>query len=432
MGILSVISTSVLLIFLASRFFTWKKHYKSYIGYNQYLVLFINLLLADLIQAASFVFSLYWRHIDAILAPTAACTAQGWLLNLGDVASGLFVLLIAAFTFHSTVNGRRLEHKHFLALVIGTWVFCLLLTVLGPAIHGRTYFVRAGVWCWASALYETERLALHYVWIFAVQASTLVMYLAVLIHVRRTMRATSSMMMSSAARNTTHAKVDKATRVMVLYPVAYIFLTLPLSAGRMWSLAHDGKFLPDSYVLTAGSLIASSGFVDACLYAITRSSMMSTGSTNQSNSESSLKDRISRPAIIRAISARSMKALGVTSEQKPGMTIGRSISVAYPPPDPYSLNSLASTIVTRSNSVPALRAETAERPASYGYGYSSTEYFVARSASGTGLGLSIDGDDDDNYRRRELDLEDCSEVEEEEETTAEERHDSGDVMADKF
>ncbi|GAM90324.1 hypothetical protein ANO11243_083670 [Dothideomycetidae sp. 11243] len=426
MGIASVIATTVLLVFLASRFLTWKKHYKRYLGYNQYLVLFINLLVADLIQALSFVISLYWRHINAILAPSIPCTVQGWLLNLGDVASGFFVLLIAASTFYSIVKGDRVGHKTFLATIFGTWIFSMLLTVLGPILHGRTFYVRAGAWCWASALYETERLALHYFWIFFVQFFTLGLYLAILVNVKLTMRSTSAVGMANPSRTAARAKIDKATRSMILYPIAYIFLTLPLSSGRMWSLAHAGAFLPDSYILTAGTMIASSGFIDACLYAVTRASLMQSGSTTDPTSTLSFKDRISRPALMRAFSSRSFRPGSGSDGAKAGADgVGRSVSVGNPP-DPYSLGTFNST-ARRSSSVPALRQEKCKPPVDYGFGYSSQEHFVARSASGCGLGLSIDGGDDDNYRRRELALEECGE-EAEEETP----HNNKDVMAEKF
>ena len=55
----------------------------------------MNLIFADLCQAASFLISFYWIAIDGILAPTAACTIQGFLLHFGDVASAFFVLAIA-------------------------------------------------------------------------------------------------------------------------------------------------------------------------------------------------------------------------------------------------------------------------------------------------------------------------------------------------
>ena len=243
----------------------------------------MNLLLADLQQGMSFLISFHWIRLDAILAPTRACFAQGWLINIGDVASGLFVFFIAAHTFICAVKGRRLDHKVFIVLVLLTWALALTLTAIGPIVFGNKYFVRAGAWCWASSEYERERLALHYIWVFMVQFGTVIIYALVLLHLKKTML----LILPAAQQTETYAKVDRAAKLMVLYPVTYIVLTLPLSAGRMWSMANHGRNLPEAYQCVAGALIASSGFVDALLYTLTRkqllkSSNRSAGAVSQS------------------------------------------------------------------------------------------------------------------------------------------------------
>lgn len=81
----------------------------------------------------------------------------------------------------------------------------------------------------------------------------------------------------------TFHKVDRAARLMILYPFFYILLTLPLSAGRMWSMAHSSDSLPNAYQCVAGALISSSGFVDALLYTLTRQTLLNGGSTRPNN-----------------------------------------------------------------------------------------------------------------------------------------------------
>lgn len=43
---LSAVSTSALLSFLLWRFIGWRRHYRIWVGYNQYVVLVLNLLVA--------------------------------------------------------------------------------------------------------------------------------------------------------------------------------------------------------------------------------------------------------------------------------------------------------------------------------------------------------------------------------------------------
>ncbi|KAG8628917.1 hypothetical protein KVT40_002782 [Elsinoe batatas] len=327
MGLVSLLSSFGLLCFLISKFFEWKKSAKSYLGYNQYLVLFINLLIADVQQSLAFVISFHWMATDSIMAPSRACFVQGWFLNIGDVSSGLFVLFIAGHTFYTTWVGRRLDYRIFLGLVLFTWLLSLFLTFIGPAIHGRTYFVRTGAWCWVSALYESERLAVHYIWIFLVQAGSIIIYLILFIHVKSTIARTMSIVMTNQAQSATHRKINRAARAMVLYPIFYVILTLPLSAGRMWSLAHHGAFLPNWYLLVAGTLMASSGFVDAILYALTRRNLMHTGSTQEGGETTiatTVKSRatsIAKAAIRRPSMGRS-KSYNVQASMPPEQQAG--------------------------------------------------------------------------------------------------------------
>jgi hypothetical protein len=96
-------------------------HYRTFLGYNQYVLLVLNLLIADLQQSSAFLISWNWIRVDAILAPSAPCFAQAWLLHSGDVSSGFFVLAIAVHTFITAVYGKRIGHKTF-----GVMVGCIV------------------------------------------------------------------------------------------------------------------------------------------------------------------------------------------------------------------------------------------------------------------------------------------------------------------
>ena len=61
---------------------------------------------------------------------------------------------------------------------------------------------------------------------------------------------------------------------MVIYPFAYVSLTLPLAAARVATMA--GKEPPLGFFPVAGSLMASCGFVDVILYLWTRKALLKT------------------------------------------------------------------------------------------------------------------------------------------------------------
>jgi hypothetical protein len=272
-GLASFISTLALFSLLFYRLFTWRTHYKTFLGYNQYVVLFMNLIFADLCQASAFVVSFYWIAKNAILAPTVTCATQGFLLHFGDVASAFFVLSIAVHTFMTAVLSTRVAYPAFNILLWLVWLATLVLTVLGLALHKQTYFVRAGAWCWVSDDYEAERLALHYVWLFFSEFGLLVIYLVTFFKLRHQtsqLFAEQRRASNELANQSTVDAVKRITKLMMLYPFVYVLLTLPISACRMWSMAHDGQPVSDETQCIVGALLASCGWVDCLLYSLTR------------------------------------------------------------------------------------------------------------------------------------------------------------------
>jgi hypothetical protein len=146
MALISFLSTLGLICFITYRMVFWRKFYRTYPGYNQYLLLIFNLVIADFQQSIAFLLSFHWIAQNKILAPTAACFIQGWLVQVGDVSSGIWVLAIALHTWYSVVRGRKVEHVRFCCCVIGIWVFVVLLAIIGPSAHPKNYFVSTGAW----------------------------------------------------------------------------------------------------------------------------------------------------------------------------------------------------------------------------------------------------------------------------------------------
>ena len=145
-GLFSSVSTFSLFIFITWRMISWRKYYDHPIASNQIFVLIYNLLIADFQQALSFLFSFHWVSENRLVGPTNACFAQGWLIQIGDVSSGLWVLSIGVHTFVNLVMKKSIPMKAFVAWVISLWGFCLILTAVGPITHKEDFFVPAGAW----------------------------------------------------------------------------------------------------------------------------------------------------------------------------------------------------------------------------------------------------------------------------------------------
>lgn len=93
-----------------------------------------------------------------------------------------------------------------------------------------------------------------------------------------------------ANKNTVQA-VNRITKLMMLYPFVYVLLTLPISACRMWSMAHHGQSISDITQCIVGALLASCGWVDCLLYSLTRKRLMRETMGGASNSSHGSKGR---------------------------------------------------------------------------------------------------------------------------------------------
>lgn len=153
LAVISVLATLSLLLFISYRLIFWKKSYARYIGYNQYVILIYNLVLADLQQSIAFLICTHWIAHNRIYSPSTACFLQGLWLQIGDPGSGLFVLIIAAHTFMMVTLGRKLSHRAFVVSVIGIWVFVGILVVIPIGSHGGVdVFIPSGAWVCCSAV----------------------------------------------------------------------------------------------------------------------------------------------------------------------------------------------------------------------------------------------------------------------------------------
>ncbi|KAK8121121.1 hypothetical protein PG999_005241, partial [Apiospora kogelbergensis] len=264
---ISFLFTSCLLGFITWRMLSWQRFYASSIGHNQSIVLIYQLILADCLQSLGFLISFYWASERQIIGPSDACFVQGWLIQLGDVASAFFVLAIAVHTVYQVVFAKSLSHRGFLAAVSAVWGLALLLTSLAPIVGGRYIFERAGVWCWIKSDHEELRLLLHYLWIFIIEFGSIAVYTVGFWYLWKARKPGGRLRSSESIES-----LNKASRAMLAYALAYTVLTLPLAAGRMASMSNRQP--PNSYFFFAGSLFTSSGWVDTVLYAITRRSLL--------------------------------------------------------------------------------------------------------------------------------------------------------------
>lgn len=236
MAFLSFIATSGLLIFITYRLIFWRSKYKQYIGYNQYIILIYNLVLADFQQSLAFLICVKWIVSDDIESGNAACFLQGMWLQIGDPGSGLFVFAIALHTFLLVVWGYKMSYRLFIAFVCGVWVFIAIIVIIPLAMYGADVYVPSGSWCWINVEHEGVRLWTHYIWIFLSEFGTVCLYAVMYLQLRRQI-AKSSILGHSQLSSL--KRLRRVVGYMTIYPIVYIVLSLPLAAGRMATANHQ-------------------------------------------------------------------------------------------------------------------------------------------------------------------------------------------------
>ncbi|KAK1147938.1 hypothetical protein N8T08_000454 [Aspergillus melleus] len=265
-AILSFVSTLGLLCFLSYRFIFWRKYYKRPLAENQYVVLIYNLLLVDVQQATAFLICLHWVSKGAVYYPSAACVLQGWWIQVADPGSGLFVLAIAMHTGAVVLRGRQLPFGIFVTCVVGLWAFIILLGLIPVGkFTSNTFVISEAGWCWIGREHETARLWVHYLWIFIAEFGTIVLYGIMFFYLQRRMKQ-AAMLRQNHQENL--KRLNRVVIYMVIYPLVYLVLSLPLAAGRMSTARHIIQ--SRTYFSVAGSLMALSGLVDVLVYTLTR------------------------------------------------------------------------------------------------------------------------------------------------------------------
>jgi hypothetical protein len=120
-------------------------------GYNPLLVLIYMLLIADIIQSASFIPNLVWVEHNAITVRSESCWAQGWLRSQGDVASAIFAAAVSINTYLLVVHRYTMPSKALRLIVASVWSFSFIIVAAGvwASNNGRDrggYFVRVDTW----------------------------------------------------------------------------------------------------------------------------------------------------------------------------------------------------------------------------------------------------------------------------------------------
>ncbi|KAI5464947.1 hypothetical protein BGZ63DRAFT_379059 [Mariannaea sp. PMI_226] len=240
---------------------------------NQFLILIINLLLADMHQSLAFLFNIEWLSRNSIVITSPTCFVQGMFVSLGDLASSMFITAIAIHTHLAVVRRQPVRQRVLYAAIAVTWLFVYAISLLpiagtrnGTDVGG--FYVRAGAWCWMNNDYENLRLLTHYLFIFIALALTSIIYIHMFLFIRRQERSLGKIEHEDDASQLQLSR----NPAFLIYPIIYVMCTLPLATGRIATMA--GANVPLGYFCFAGAMISSNGSFDCLIFGSTRTDIV--------------------------------------------------------------------------------------------------------------------------------------------------------------
>jgi hypothetical protein len=249
---------------LSWRILRWKR-IGSHIRANQFVVLILNLVLADLQQSMAFMLNSIWVMDDAITTGSVTCWVQGWFFSTGNLSSGLFTLLIAVHTLADIVFHWKPSHTALVITILSVWVFTYGLSILGISMHPNDFYTKAGAWCWINNRYN-ERVWLHYFWIIFAELATIAIYAFIfaILHLR--------VRRSFYSSDEEVERAKKAALIIIAYPLIYAICTAPLVVADMRIMfGADVSYIE---LIVAACFVTSNGWLDVVLYSFTRRSIL--------------------------------------------------------------------------------------------------------------------------------------------------------------
>ncbi|CAG8740216.1 30021_t:CDS:2, partial [Racocetra persica] len=167
------------------------------------------------------------KYVKAMIITGPVCSAQGFLINFGDVASGLWTLVLCLYILMLTFR-YMCTSLVILSMVI-IWPFNLTISLWGLVIqtpNSPFYDANNGSWCWISNNYKNYRVGFNYGITLSITIAVII--LTAILYCRQ--RTISSRFTSKS---------------LMWYPLIYIVLAPPLTIYRFAAIA--GYDLPFEY-----------------------------------------------------------------------------------------------------------------------------------------------------------------------------------------
>ncbi|KIP11516.1 hypothetical protein PHLGIDRAFT_114372 [Phlebiopsis gigantea 11061_1 CR5-6] len=238
----------------------------------------VSLLVCDLFQAVGSLMNARWVA-DRAVEFGPFCQAQGVMKQIADVGTAVWALVIAVHTFWVLFLKWDLRRHVLIATMVFNWAAIGTFVIAGPATasvkeNGPFYGI-SGYWCWIAEGYPVARIVLDYLFMFVSAGLSFVLYILVFCRIRGNLLVAGRRVRLRLHRSTDSSRGLSAddqtiavTKQMLLYPVAYTIIILPIAVCRF--AAWSGAEVPFAATIFTDSLYLLSGLVNVLLFCLTR------------------------------------------------------------------------------------------------------------------------------------------------------------------
>jgi len=269
-SLISAISIVVILIFIG-RNVRWYR--KAFPNGNWKLfqmpadIYMFSLFVFDILQATGGFLSIKWAH-NGIVTTGHYCTAQGLIQQIGEVGVALITLLLAVHTFVSAVLQVGLKARGVaFSLVCLACVFIMLWVVIGADIH-KNYVTPTPYWCWIGPHFTGERIGGETIWLWITVFASAILYVPLYFWAEGFWSVVGYRFHWRTPDERVGYTQRRATLGILLYPLAYSLVVLPLTIARYLQFGRHN--VPTAAIFFGVTMFNLSGVINVTLFLTVR------------------------------------------------------------------------------------------------------------------------------------------------------------------
>ncbi|KAH8992971.1 hypothetical protein EDB92DRAFT_519363 [Lactarius akahatsu] len=226
----------------------------------------LSLFLYDIVQAVGGILNVRWAH-DGVVTTGPYCTAQGIIKQIGKLGVPLLTLILAIHTFTIALWNVGAEARYFaFSIVAFTCLFVALWAGISNGVH-KDFEMPTPYWC--SIGPNKERLAGQYVWIWIALFASVAMYIPVYFWMKGHLSVDGDKWYKfRLVKSDVEYSKRRATLGILLYPLAYSLVVIPLSISRWLLFSH--KDVPSAAIFFGDIMFSLSGAINVLLFLTVR------------------------------------------------------------------------------------------------------------------------------------------------------------------